>query len=69
MLALLGFLLALRSLPFKSKSRLEAENAVLRRQLIVLQRKVRGRVRFTHECREVCLGKRNGAARDLEVGL
>ena len=38
MLALLGFLLALLSLPFKSKSRLEAENAVLRRQLVVLQR-------------------------------
>jgi hypothetical protein len=36
MLALLGFLLF--SLPFKSKSRLEAENAVLRRQLVVLQR-------------------------------
>jgi hypothetical protein len=28
---------------FKSKSRLEAENAALRHQLIVLQRKVRGR--------------------------
>ena len=32
---------------FKSKSRLEAENAALRQQLTVLQRKVRGRVRFT----------------------
>jgi transposase InsO family protein len=51
MLALLGFLLALLSLPFKSKSRLEAENAVLRRQLIVLQRKVRGRVHFTNSDR------------------
>src|SRR6516164_5792652 len=51
MLALLGFLLALLSLPFKSKSRLEAENAVLRRQLIVLQRKVRGRVHFTNSHR------------------
>src|SRR3974377_962497 len=51
MLALLGFLLALRSLPFKSKSRLEAENAVLRHQLIVLQRKVRGRVHFTNSDR------------------
>ena len=47
MFALLGFLLALFLLPFKSKSRLEAENAALRRQLIVLQRKVRGRVHFT----------------------
>src|SRR5215471_14071885 len=51
MLALLGFLLALLSLPFKSKSRLEAENAVLRRQLIVLRRKVRGRVHFTNSDR------------------
>jgi len=51
MFALLGFLLALLSLPFKSKSRLEAENAVLRRQLIVLQRKVRGRVHFTNSDR------------------
>src|SRR5438552_476391 len=31
---------------FKSKSRLEAENAALRQQLTVLQRKVRGRVQF-----------------------
>jgi hypothetical protein len=41
----------LLSLPFKSKSRLEAENAVLRRQLIVLQRKVRGRIHFTNSDR------------------
>jgi hypothetical protein len=47
MFALLGFFLALFLAPFKSKSRLEAENAALRRQLIVLQRKVRGRVHFT----------------------
>jgi hypothetical protein len=32
---------------FKSKSRLEAENAALRQQLIVLRRKVRGRVQLT----------------------
>jgi hypothetical protein len=36
---------------FKSKSRLEAENAALRQQLIVLQRKVRGRVQFTNNDR------------------
>jgi hypothetical protein len=47
MFALLRFFLALFSSLFKSKSRLEAENAALRRQLIVLQRKVRGRVYFT----------------------
>ena len=34
------------ALPFKSKSGLEAENAALRHQLIVLRRKVRGRVRL-----------------------
>src|SRR6266478_5117508 len=34
--------------PFKSKSRLEAENAALRHQLIVLQRRVRGRVQLTN---------------------
>src|SRR5450830_1302520 len=34
--------------PFKSRSRLEAENAALRHQLIVLRRKVKGRVRLTN---------------------
>ncbi len=47
MVALLCFLLTLLASPFKSKPRLEAENAVLRHQLIVLQRQVRGRVQFT----------------------
>jgi ribosomal protein L34 len=47
MLALLEFILAVLVSPFKSKSRLEAENAVLRHQLIVLRRKVKGRVRLT----------------------
>jgi|SRR5215831_7406928 len=51
MVALLCFLLTLLALPFKSKTRLEAENAVLRRQLIILRRKVRGRVRFTNRDR------------------
>ena len=36
---------------FKSKSRLKAENAALRHQLIVLRRKVPGRVRFTNNDR------------------
>jgi hypothetical protein len=44
MIALICFVLAVLASPFKSKSRLEAENAVLRHQLIVLPRKVRGRV-------------------------
>jgi hypothetical protein len=44
------FLLALTILewPFKSKTRLEAENATHRHQLNVLRRKVRGRVRLTN---------------------
>jgi hypothetical protein len=37
--------------PFKSKVRLEAENAVLRHQLIVLKRSCRGRVRLTNHDR------------------
>jgi hypothetical protein len=42
------FLLRLLLVPFKSKRRLEAENAVLRQQVIVLQRKLRGRVCLTN---------------------
>ncbi|MGA8696579.1 MAG: integrase core domain-containing protein [Xanthobacteraceae bacterium] len=48
MIALLWFLLTLFASPLKSKSRLEAENAALRYQLIVLRRKVGGRVRLTN---------------------
>src|ERR1019366_9153427 len=51
MIALLCFVLAVLAAPFKSKSRLEAENAALRRQLIVLRRKVQGRVRLTNSDR------------------
>src|ERR1035437_8154635 len=51
MVALIWFVLAVLASPFKSKSRLEAENAVLRHQLIVLQRKVRGRARLTNNDR------------------
>jgi|SRR5450432_2784165 len=40
MVALICFVLAVLVSAFKSKSRLEAENAVLRHQLIVLQRKI-----------------------------
>jgi hypothetical protein len=40
MIALLCFFLTLFASPFKSKSRLEAENAALQHQLIVLQRRV-----------------------------
>ena len=48
MIALLCFFLTLFASPFKSKSRLEAENAALRHQLTVLRRKVRGRIQFTN---------------------
>src|SRR5258708_36555512 len=51
MFALLRFVLRILASPFKSKSRLEAENAVLRHQLIVLRRKVRGRPRLTNNDR------------------
>ena len=48
MIALLYFILAVVVSPFKSKCRLEAENAALRYQLIVLRRKVGGRIRLTN---------------------
>jgi hypothetical protein len=48
MIALLCFFLTLLVSPFKSKSRLEAENAALRHQLIVSQRMVRSRVQLTN---------------------
>src|SRR5476649_177588 len=51
MVVLLCFVLAVLASPFKSKSRLEAENSVLRHQLIVLRRKVRGRIRLTNNDR------------------
>ena len=45
MIALLCFFMTLFASLFKSKGRLEAENATLRHQLIVLRRRVRGRAR------------------------
>ena len=51
MIALLSFALAVLVAPFKSKGRLEAENAALRHQLIVLRRKMHGRVRLTNNDR------------------
>jgi hypothetical protein len=51
MIALLCFLLTLFASPLKSKSRLEAENAALRHQLIILRRKMHGRVRLTNNDR------------------
>ena len=51
MIGLLGFVLAVLASPFKSKIRLEAENAALRHQLIVLRRKPRGRVKLANSDR------------------
>src|SRR5260370_3099064 len=48
MVGLIFLFLNLVSSLFKSKSGLEAENAALRQQLTVLQRKVRGRVQLTN---------------------
>jgi len=51
MIRLFCFVLAVLASPFKWKVRLEAENAVLRHQLIVLRRRLHGRVRFTNNDR------------------
>ena len=51
MFGLFRFVLAVLTSPFKSKSRLEAENAVLRHQLINLRRRVPGQVRLTNNDR------------------
>ena len=48
MIALICFVLAVLASPFKSNIRLEAENAVLRHQLIVVRRKLKGRARLTN---------------------
>ena len=51
MIGLFCFALAVLASPFKSKLRLEAENAVLRHQLIVLRRRLHGRDRLTNHDR------------------
>src|SRR5277367_6689419 len=51
MIRLLCFVLAALTSPFKSKLRLEAENAALRHQLMVLRRRLHGRVRLTNHDR------------------
>jgi hypothetical protein len=70
MIGLLHFVLGILASPFKSKSRLEAENAVLRHQLIVLRRKMPGRPRLTNNDRwlriPVMTTMRFGAWRPLD---
>jgi hypothetical protein len=51
MIRLLCFVLAVWASPFKSKIRLAAENTALRHQLIVLRRKLRGRVQLANSDR------------------
>ena len=51
MITLICFVLAVLASPFKSKSRLEAENAALRHQLVVLRRKMPGRPLLTNNDR------------------
>src|SRR5882762_7442772 len=51
MIGLFCFALAVLASPFKSTVRLEAENAVLRHQLIVLRRRLHGRGRLTNHDR------------------
>src|SRR6201989_251712 len=51
MIGLLCFVLAVLASPFKSRLRLEAENAALRHQLMVLRRRLHGRVGPTNHDR------------------
>jgi len=51
MIRLFCFILTVLALPLRSKLRLEAENAVLRHQLIILRRRLHGRVGLTNRDR------------------
>jgi transposase InsO family protein len=51
MIGLFCFALAVLASPFRSKLRLEAENAALRHQLVVLRRQLKGRARLTNDDR------------------
>src|SRR5262245_27955458 len=62
MIPLLCFVLAVLASPCKSKSRLEAENAALRHQLIVLRRKMQGRVRLTNSDRRFLIRRATSSA-------
>src|SRR6202023_2708172 len=51
MIGLLCFVVAVLASAFKSKIRLEAENATLRHQLVVLRRKMKGHAHLTNHDR------------------
>src|SRR5512136_3125807 len=53
MIALLCFVLNVLVSPFKSTTRLEAENAALRHQVVMLRRIVHRRVRLTNSDRNI----------------
>jgi len=55
MIALLSLLLAVLVSPLRSNSSLLAENAMLRHQVIVLRRKVKGRIPLTNGDRWFCV--------------
>src|SRR6478609_440416 len=51
MIWLLCFVMAVLASPIKARIRLEAENAALRHQLVVLRRQLKGRARLTNDDR------------------
>lgn len=51
MIALVGFLLDILVAPFRSNSSLVAEDVLLRHQVLVLRRRVKGRVPLTNSDR------------------
>ena len=51
MIGLPCFVVAVLASPFKSKIRLETENATLRHQLVVLRRQLKGRAHLTNDDR------------------
>src|ERR1700730_442515 len=67
MIGLLYFVLAVLASPFKSKLRLQAENAVLRHQLIVLRRRLPGRVRLTNHDRWILIQLYSWGASIIQV--
>ena len=54
MIALLSILLVVLVSPFRSNSSVLAENALLRHQVMVLRRKVKGRIPLTNGDRCLC---------------
>ena len=68
MIGLLYFALAVLASPFKSKMRLEAENVVLRHQLIVLRPTLRGRVQLTNNDRWFFIQSDLAAHRQVSLG-